>query len=324
MVKIALDTLGGDLGVSATLGGAKLFLDAHKGDEVSLLLVGKPEELGSLNQEIVPARDVVKMEGGALDALRQKDSSMIQAILQVKNKKADAVVSTGGTGVFLSAATVYLGRISGVRRAAFATPLPTEKDKPAILLDCGASNQNSGEEIAQFALMGAAYDRIAFGVEKPKCYLLSNGSEPEKGSPEGKEAYTLLSHDERIDFGGNFEANEVFSGKADVIATDGYSGNVLLKAIEGTGKMMKSLLKDAFTSSARAKLGYVFAKKGLKASMASLDPKKVGGSLLLGVNGVVVKAHGNSDAQAVYHALEAAYKAALSDLPGQIERGMPR
>jgi len=320
MVTLAIDMMGGDIGPEVLIEGVKKFGKEYP--DVSFVLVGKKEEIPESGYEVVDARDVLPMTAGALDALRAKGSSMYKAIELVAAKKAVGVVSCGSTGAYLSASAVLLKKIPGVSRPALISPFPTKiKGKKVVILDVGASNENSPEEIAQFALMGSLFSQSVLGVPSPKVYLLSNGTEEGKGSPEGKEAAKILKEDKRIVFGGNIEAREALSGEADVIATDGFSGNVMLKADEGIAKMMSGMMKAAFKRNLLSKIGYLFAKKGFDEMSRMMDYKNTGGALLIGVNGIVVKAHGNSDAMAFYHAIDVAYKLAKADLIEKIQDG---
>jgi len=320
MITLAIDMMGGDLGPKTLLEGVSKFKGEHP--DAAFILVGRKEEIPDTYGEVVDARDVLPMTAGALDALRAKESSMYKAISLVEAKKAFGVVSCGSTGAYLSASAVLLKKIPGVSRPALISPFPTKiSGKKVVILDVGASNENSPEEIAQFALMGSLYSQSVLGVASPKVYVLSNGTEEGKGSPEGKEAAKILKEDKRIDFRGNIEAREALSGEADVIATDGFSGNVMLKADEGIAKMMSGMMKTAFKRNLLSKIGYLFAKKGFDEMSKSMDYKNTGGALLIGVNGIVVKAHGNSDAMAFYHAIDVAYKLAKADLVEKIREG---
>lgn len=321
MISIALDMMGGDLGLEATIEGAKLFHQSHP--EVKLIFVGKADSLPKDFGEIVEAKDVVPMDAGPLDALRMKESSMYKAVELVKSGTAQGVVSCGGTGAYLSCATVRLRMIEGIKRSALVTPMPTKvKGKRVVFLDCGANNENSPDELEQFGVMGSAYCKAVFGIESPEVYLLSNGSEEHKGSPEGKEAYKLLANNDKVNFKGNIEANEALTGKADVIVADGFSGNVLLKASEGVAKVMGGMMKGAFKRNLLSKIGYLFCRKGIREMSDTMDAKKIGGAMLVGVNGTVVKAHGNSNGEAFFHAIEVAYKLIQNDLLGKIKESI--
>ena len=323
MIKIVVDAMGGDNGSSVVVEACKKFLEDYK--DVELTLVGKKEELSSLENScrIIDARDIVPMEAGALEVMRLKNSSMMVAIKTLKDEGLDAVVSCGSTGGFLSAATINLKMIPGVKRAALVAPFPTAiKGKNVVILDIGANNENSAEELAQFALMGKLYSQSVYGVEKPNVYLLSNGAEEGKGAPEVKEAYKLLKESNFEGFKGNIEARYALSGDADVVVADGFTGNIFLKGNEGIAKLMSSLIKKAFKRNLWSKLGYLHVRKGMKEMSDTLDYKKTGGAMLLGINGNVVKAHGSSDSKSFYYALVVAKKLAEKDVVNQIKKGL--
>lgn len=321
MMNIIVDTLGSDLGSGPIVAAIKTFI--NKNSDINIIAVGNKEELSSLEGlcEIVHAPDVVPMEAGPLEVMRMKNSSMYVASSLMKERKADAIVSAGSTGGFLSCATLLLKTAPNVKRAALVAPFPTKiKGKKVVILDIGASNENSPEELVQFAFMGELYSKAIFGVEKPKIYLLSNGTEAGKGSPSGKQAYKLLQNKEG--FMGNIEARNALSGEADVIVTDGFTGNIFLKSSEGMAKMMSGMMKSAFKKNLWSKLGYLHVKKGINEMVETMDYKSTGGAMLLGINGVVVKAHGNSDEYSFGCALEVARKLALSNINQKISEGL--
>lgn len=320
MIRIIVDMMGGDNGSAATKEAVTNFLKDH--DDVEIIAVGNEEEIKDLSCEKIFSTDVIAMESGVMEVLRKKDSSMVKAIRAVIEKEADAVVSCGSTGAYLSAATLILKKIPGVRRPALVTQFPRLSDGGFItVLDIGASNENTPEEIAQFAYMGSLYNKAVNGVDSPKVALLSNGSEEGKGSPEGKAAFELMSKDPKINFIGNLEGNAVLYGEADVLVSDGFTGNVFLKSSEGAVKGIGKVLKKGFTKNIFTKIGYLFAKGGLKEMKTRMDPKKVGGAMLIGVNAVTVKAHGNSDAFAFYNGIDVAYKLAKAKLIDSIKEG---
>ena len=321
-MKIAVDTLGGDNGSKPIVEAILAFL--KKNPDIKVVAYGKREELLELEGhcEIVEARNIVPMEAGPLDVLRMKDSSMYQAVYSAKtDPEVDAIISCGSTGGFLSAATLVLKTIPGVNRAALVAPFPTMvKGKKTVILDIGASNENSPEELVQFAMMGELYYRYIFDVIEPQIYLLSNGTEPGKGSPVSKQAFKLLENNPH--FQGNVEAREALHGNADVIVTDGFTGNIFLKSSEGMAKMMSGMIKSAFKRNLWSKIGYLHVKKGIKEMSETMDYKSTGGAMLLGVNGVIVKAHGNSDAYSFECALNVAKKLVESDLVNKIKEGV--
>lgn len=323
MIKIAVDCMGGDNGSSIVVEAIKTF--KKNNPDISIAAVGKKEELISLEglAEIVDAREVIPMDAGALQVMRMKDSSMNKALKLMKDEHYDAVVSCGSTGGFLSASTLILKLIPGVKRAALVNPFPTKiKGKKVTLLDIGANNENSSEELVQFAKMGRLYSKAVFGIEEPSVYLLSNGAEEEKGAPEVKGAHKLLKEMNFPNFKGNIEARYVLDGTADVVVSDGYTGNIFLKGTEGAAKFLGGMMKKAFKKNLWTKLGYLHVKKGIDEINETMNYKSAGGAMLLGVNGVVVKGHGNSDAYAFSCALEVAKKLAMSNIVEAIKKGM--
>lgn len=323
MIKIIVDAMGGDLGSSIVVEAVEKFIKDYP--DVEVTLCGKKEELSSLEGKcrILDAPDVVPMHAGALEVMRLKNSSMMVAIKTLKDEGLDAVVSCGSTGGFLSAATINLKMIPGVKRAALIAPFPTQiKGKNVVILDVGANNENSSEELVQFALMGKLYAQCVYGIEKPSTYLLSNGTEEGKGSPEIQQAYKVLKEKQFEGFKGNVEAKNALSGEADVIVTDGFTGNIFLKSCEGVAKMMSGMMKDAFKRNLWAKLGYLHVRKGIKEMKETMNYKTTGGAMLLGINGNVVKAHGSSDAVAFYHALIVAMRLSEKDVVNQIKAGL--
>ena len=320
-MRIAVDATGGDNGSKIIVEAIINFLSSHKDAEI--VAFGNKEELKELEGkcEVVHAPDIIPMEAGPLEAMRMKNSSIYSMVQYAKEGKADALVSAGSSSGFLSLSTLVLKTIPGVKRAAFVAPFPTKvKGKKVVILDIGASNENSPEELAQFALMGSLFSKHILGVSNPKVGLLSNGTEEGKGSPITKEAYKLLK--DNPEFIGNVEARDALNGETDVIVTDGFTGNIFLKSSEGMAKMMSGMMKAAFKRNLWSKLGYLHVKKGIKEMSETMDYKSTGGAMLLGVNGVVVKAHGNSDEYSFGCALDVAYKLVKSEIAKKIESGI--
>lgn len=323
IMKIAVDAMGGDNGSKPIIEAIKEFKKDHQ--DVEIVVFGKEEELFELSSvaRIVNAPDVVPMEAGALEVLRMKNSSMCKAISTMKEEGFDAVVSAGSTGGFLSAATLILKTIPGVKRSALVTAFPTKiKGKKVVVLDVGANNENSAEELVQLAHMGKAYNQALFNTENPKTYLLSNGSEAHKGSPLVKEAHKLLKESNFPGFMGNLEARDVLNGDADILVADGFSGNILLKGMEGLAKMMSSMIKENFKKNLWTKLGYLHVRGGFKNMSETMDYKSTGGAMLLGINGVVIKAHGNSDAYSFKNALRVAAQMVSYDVVNKIKESL--
>ena len=319
MIKIAVDAMGSDKGSSIVVEAVKKFLNDYK--DVELTVFGKKEELQELEglTSIVDCSDVMGMEDGALQIMRKKETSMIKAIESAKNSDIDGVVSAGSTGAFLTASTIYLKLIEGVQRAALVSPFPTGGEKSVIILDIGANNENTAEHLVEFAKMGRVFSKVYNDVESPRLYLLSNGAEEKKGSPIVKEAHQLLKNSNFEGFKGNMEARYVLSGEADVVVCDGFSGNIVLKGSEGTAKLFSNLLKQSFKKNIFTKIGYLLAKSGIDDLKKKMDYKTYGGAMLLGVNKVVVKGHGSSDARSFYHAIRVTYELIKKDMISKIK-----
>ena len=319
MIKIAVDAMGSDNGSKIVVEAVKNFLNDYK--DVEFVVYGKKEELVELEglTKIVDCADVMGMEDGALQVMRKKETSMIKAIEGAKNDNLDGVVSAGSTGAFLTASTIYLKLIEGLQRAALVSPFPTMGEKSVILLDIGANNENTAEHLLEFAKLGKVFSKVYNDVEKPRIYLLSNGAEEKKGSPLIKEAHQLIKNSNLEGFKGNMEARYILSGDADVVVCPGFDGNVVLKNTEGTAKLFSNLLKKAFKKNIFTKIGYLFAKSGIKEMQSKMDYKSYGGAMLLGVNKVVVKGHGSSDARAFYHAIRVTYELIKKDMITKIK-----
>jgi len=313
--------LGGDLGIASTYEGLSLFMDKHK--DVEVIAVGTKNILENLkNVKVVDANQVVKMDAHAMELLHDKDSSMAKAINTLISEDADAIISCGGTGALLTLSTIKIKKLETVNRPALISPVPTLKeDKKTLLLDLGASNENKVEDLLSFIKMAKIYYKNIYGKDATFA-LLSNGTEEDKGSPLIQETHKRIKELKIKGFVGNIESSEILKGKVDIIVTDGYSGNIALKAIEGTGAVAKQLLKETFTSSFKNKLGYLLVKHTLKKKMSMLSSKPLGGAMFIGIKKVVVKAHGNSDAIAFKNALETAYKCVKSNIVNNINEGM--
>lgn len=322
MIKIAIDAMGSDLGSRIVVQAVRQFLNDFQ--DVSFVVCGNQDELKDLVGlcEIVHADEVMGMEDGALEVLRRKNTSMAKAISLVADGTCLGVTSAGSTGAFLTLATIRLKLIENVLRAALVSPFPTEDGRAVTILDIGANNENTPEHLVQFARIGSIFTQATRQVKDPAVYLLSNGAEEKKGSPVGKAAHALLKSDSRVLFKGNIEARDILSGRADVVVCEGYPGNVLLKGTEGVASMMNNLIKKAFQKNLWTKLGYLLAKSGFKDMKDTMNYKKYGGAMLLGVNGVVVKGHGSSDDYAFYNAIRVTYELIKSQVVSKIQEDM--
>lgn len=321
MFKLVLDMMGGDNGSDATIGAVNKFLSIV--NDCEIIAVGDEKVLSSLKDKvtIIPSTSVLPMECGVMQAMREKESSVYKAVSAVNEMKADGVISAGSTGAFLSLTTLINKKIPGVERPALVTPFPCkQKDKYVVILDVGASSENSPEDLAQFAKMGIEYYKAVFNKKTPVVRILCNGTEEGKGNNLCKETYKLLK--DTNGFAGYVEGRHAFDGDSDVVVSDGFTGNIMLKTAEGMAKMMGGFMKEAFTSSFTSKIGYLLAKKGFKPMLEKMDYKKVGGALLLGVNTVAVKAHGNADVDSFCASMMVAYNLIKNGVVNKIKENL--
>lgn len=320
MVKLVVDLMGGDNGYKATVEAVNKFLKEH--DDCEIVGVGDPSVLSDLSEKvrIIESKTIAPMECSVMQAMRDKESSVYKAVSSVSVENADGVISAGSTGAFLSLCTLILEKIEGISRPALTTPFPTKKDKFVILCDVGASVENNAHELCQFAKMGQAYASALYGTEKPTYQLISNGTEEGKGTPELIEAYSMMKSDPQ--FLGYVEGRHVIDGDSDVVVFPGFVGNIFLKTGEGIGKMCGEMVKDAFTRNIFSKIGYLFVKGGMKDFKQKMDYKRYGGAMLIGVNKIAVKSHGNADATTFYNAIRLAYNLAKNDLIGKIKESL--
>lgn len=316
-MKIIVDAMGGDNAPQATVRGA---LQAIKELGAEVILVGRGEEiLETLHAdgiaelpaglEITHADQVVEICDNPATAFKEKkDSSLTVGLNLLKEGVGDAFVSAGSTGALLSAATLLVKRVKGIRRAALAPVVPTGKGG-AVLIDCGATAECTPEFLLQFAFMGSYYAERVLGRPEPKVGLLNIGAEPSKGTELQQEAYQLLKkagEEGRINFTGNVEAREAVEGAVDVIVSDGYSGNIFLKTMEGAGLFLGREIKKMFLKSLKTKIAAVLVKDELKEFKKLMSADEVGGTALIGISKPVVKAHGSSDAYAIRNAIRQA------------------
>jgi glycerol-3-phosphate acyltransferase PlsX len=305
--------LKGVIDAKAELGGEYLLV----GHKEQLETVARENGLDISGFEILHAETVVTMEDDAMAFREKKDSSMTLALRAVANGEGDAMVSCGNTGALFAGASLTVRRIRGVHRAALAAVLPF--NPPVLLLDCGANVTVQPEFLPQFAAMGSAYMKALYGLDNPRVGLLNNGAEEHKGTPLHTEAHQLLKACPDINFVGNVEGNQVPFSPCDVLVTDGFTGNVLLKTMEGMGKMFSSRMKGIFYKSLLTKLGALTVKKPFMQFKKDFDAKEHGGSPILGLRKPVIKAHGSSDARAFKNAIRQAMKFAESGATATIE-----
>ena len=333
-MRILIDAMGGDNAPNAIVQGA---IDAAKEFDVQIVLVGRGEAiLKSLNElghetlpkgiEVANADDVVDMHDDPATVIRtRKDSSMVVGLRMLANGEGDAFISAGSTGALLSAATLIVKRVKGIRRAAFCPEIPN--DAHTLLIDCGANSECTPEFLLQFAYLGTVYAEQVQGKTEPKVGLLNIGTEDTKGTTLQKETYVLLkkAHEQGlINFVGNVEAREVPMGAVDVVVADGFSGNILLKTVEGTASFMAGMLKAMFKKNLLTKLAALACKSGIDAFKKRLDYREFGGTMLIGITKPVIKAHGSSDARAIRSSVRQAMEAAQSDLALTLQAAAPQ
>ncbi|MER3437032.1 MAG: phosphate acyltransferase PlsX [Chloroflexota bacterium] len=315
-MRIAIDAMGGDHGPPAVVAGA---IEGARRFGVSVTLVGSAAELDrvlrttnahGVDSAVVDAPEVIMMdEHPAFAARRKAQSSMHIALDLVKQGAADAMVSAGNSGAIMAAALLVLGRIPGIERPAIASPIPTLRGR-SMLLDLGAVTDPRPQHLVQFARMGVIAARASLGIEQPSVALLSNGAEPTKGNQLVQEVFPLLQQEHDLRFIGNIEGNHLFEGLADVVVTDGFSGNIALKVAEGTASLLFESLRRELTQSVPRKLAALALRPAFRSIRAKLDYRELGGAPLLGVQGVVIVAHGRSDAHAIANAIGAAKRVA--------------
>jgi phosphate acyltransferase len=324
MLPIALDAMGGDHMPDAAVDGA---LRAAQ-DGYGVVLVGDRPRLeaalasrrGDLPIEHAP--DVIGMAEHATDVRRRKEASVVVGMRMVKEGRASACISMGHSGATMAAALLVLGRLRGVERPAIVASIPTVTGGYSALLDAGANADCRPSFLQQFAIMGSIYARHAYGVAEPTVGLMSIGEEPEKGNELTRESHVLLAATPGIRFHGNVEGRDLLRGTTDVVVTDGFTGNVMLKLAEGEAKVIFALVRDALRSSLRASLGGLLAKPALRRLAARLDPAEVGAEPLLGVDGYAFIGHGSSDARAVASAVRTASRLVESRVSERIAEGL--
>ncbi len=333
-MKIILDAMGGDHAPEAAVLGA---FDAVKKYGLEVTLVGRGEDILEVMRrngisdlpdgtEIFNADDVVDMHDDPAAVIhKRKNSSMIVGLRLLAEGKGDAFVSAGSTGALLTGATLLVKRIKGIRRASMAPAMPNKKGGKTVICDCGANAECTPEFLLQFGLMGSTYAKNVLGISQPRVGLLNIGTEDTKGTQLQKDAYALLTDADRsglIHFIGNVEGRDVPLGETDVVVCDGFTGNVLLKSIEGTAMFMGSMMKKMFKKNLFSKLGYLLCASGVKDMMKLLDYREIGGTQFLGIKKPVIKAHGASDALAFCNALKQAAQAAQNDITPELESAL--
>ena len=335
-MRIILDAMGGDLAPEAPVLGA---LEANKAYGMEITLVGRGQEILEVlgkhgisdlpdGVEIANAEDVVDMHDDPGSVIhKRKNSSMVVGLKMLSQGQGDAFVSAGSTGALLTGATLIVKRVKGIRRAAMGPAMPNKAGGKTVILDCGANAECTPEFLLQFGLVGSAYASRQLGIENPRVGLLNIGTEDSKGTALQKEAYTLLKkagEQGMINFTGNVEARDVPLGAVYVVVCDGFSGNVLLKSIEGTAMFMGSLIKKMFYKNLVTKIGGLLCKGEMNKIKALLDYRTIGGTQFLGIRKPVIKAHGASDVLAFRNAVKQAADAAQADFTTELEKALQK
>lgn len=307
-IKLAIDLMGGDKAPKSTIDGIKKALKVNKNLEFlcfgSQKVIAKAKaELGTGACEFVESSNDITAEDKVNIAIRKKNSSMAMALVASKEGKTHATVSSGNTGALMALSKIYFRSMEGISRPAICTVIPTVKST-AVLLDMGANLETTPQNLLEFSIMGSAFVKCAFGVEKPKVGLVNIGSEETKGTELVQEGYRLLKSSSLAqNFAGFIEGGEFHNGDVNVIVTDGFTGNVIIKTMEGTGKTMKYFLKEYLFGNVLGKLALLIALPCFKKIKAKIDPNKYNGGMFLGLNGIAVKSHGSSNSEGFANAI---------------------
>ncbi len=321
LLPVAVDAMGGDRAPGEIVAGARQAV-AELG--IPVVLVGRAEELGDTGGlEVLPASEVIGMDDDPGQSVRRKkDSSLVRAAEAVRDGKASAMVSAGNTGATMASALLRMGRLRGITRPAIATPIPNLGSHPTVLLDSGANSECTAAMLVQFAQMGAQYASARYGVANPTVALLSIGEEKSKGSPLVKETHALLAEHDDVNFVGNVEGRDLLHGAADVVVTDGFTGNVALKTLEGCLRFFMDTMLGVFDRDDETKQAAGVMLPLLAPLAAEFDPDNTGGAMLLGVDGVCVISHGSSSARAIVSAVKVAHDVVTAQLVSRLAQAV--
>ena len=325
MLPIAVDVMGGDTPPPEIVAGARRAADEF---DVEVLVVGRPEEMGDTGGlEVIAASEVIEMtDDPAQGVRRKKDASMVRAAEAVRDGRASAMVSAGNTGAVMASALLRMGRISGVQRPAIATVIPVPGARPTVLLDSGANSECTAAWLVQFAQMGTAFAAERLGLAEPRVALLSIGEEPTKGTTLVKETNRLLAEPGALRgmgrFVGNVEGRDILTDAADVVVTDGFTGNVVLKTLEGGLRVLVEAFLGAMTSTPEARTAAEVLLPVLAPLHAELDPDSYGGAMMLGVEGVCIVSHGSSTTRAIVNAVGVAKEMVTAGLVERLRKAV--
>lgn len=331
-MKVYIDAFGGDHSPSAIIDGALMAVGKY--DDIEIVLFGKQNEISDYlsnkiyNKErifIVDAPEIIINNEAPVNAIRTKKNSSIVKAFEMMKDDADCIgfISAGSTGAVLTGAFLKLGRLPNINRPALAPLFPTIDGKQVLIIDCGANMDSDEHNLQQFAIMGNAFMKNVMKVDNPRVALLNVGNEDEKGNEMVKKAFQLLKSTD-INFVGNMEARYALSGDYDVIVTDGFAGNVLIKSIEGTGNLFNKMLKGALTKNLKTKLGTLLIKRSLKEVLSVMNYHKYGGAPLLGTKNIVIKAHGSSNAESICTCVKQVEDFYKADLLNSIKKALEK
>lgn len=321
-IRIAVDTMGGDLGPDVIVSGALKYLNGNGSNDTELKFVGPEKTIEAILEDlkvsdprvsIKNADDVIRMDASPTEGMRKKGASLVVAHRLIRTGEADAMVSAGNTGAVMASAMFNLGRLDGVSRPAIASPFPTSENKPCLILDVGANANCKVDNLLEFALMGSIYFSHIVNVPRPRVALLSIGEESTKGNELTLEAHRQLSSTP-LNFIGNIEGRDVLRGKSDVIVCDGFVGNVLLKFAESIQGYLFGRMKRQISSNAFSRLGAILMGPFLRRLNKTFDYSQYGGAPLLGTNGVTIVCHGSSNSSAVMNAIRVAKQAVAKEI----------
>jgi glycerol-3-phosphate acyltransferase PlsX len=322
-MKLAIDAMGGDFAPEAIIEGVKRARDEFP--DLEFQLFGDEDQIRALlpvekNVEIVATSEVIDFHDDPVKSIKQKkDSSMIRAIQAVKAGEADAVLSAGSTGAFLTAGVLLIGRLKSIDRPGLLSTLPTTNGRGFDMLDLGANAENKAEHLRDFAILGSFYAEHVRAIDQPRVGLLSNGTEASKGSPMIKEAHAQIAALSGINFIGNIESRDLLTGMADVVVADGFTGNAVLKSIEGTASALMHQISDTIKNgSLGTKIGGALVKKELSSLRGMMSTETAGGAFLAGLKAPIIKAHGNSNPQAIAATIRQIHKLLDADVIGKL------
>lgn len=328
MIKIAVDALGGDFGLDTTVNGSMQAVANFK--DIEIILYGDEEKINKLltNKErisIVNTTNCLSMgEKDPVKAIRNnRDSSLAMALRAGKNKEADAVVSAGPTQCVIVGAHLIVRKLEAMSRVALCPIIPSVDGRGRLLLDVGANIELRAEHILDLAVFASVVSKEVLGIKEPVVGLLNIGTEPGKGREVDKEAFEALEKSPNINFYGNVETKDILTTPCDILITDGFTGNMVMKTMEGTAKAMGSMLKQEIKSSLGGKIGYLLMKKNLKRYAKRLDASEIGGAMIFGIGTPVVKAHGSSDPYAFSNAIRQARSMVVNDVIGKVIKALP-